>query len=40
MADVDDGIAEKYLEGATSPSDELKAAAIRKATIAVKRCRC
>ena len=35
IADVDDSIAEKYLEGATLTEAELKAA-IRKATIAVK----
>jgi elongation factor G len=35
IADVDDSIAEKYLEGATITDAELKAA-IRKATIAVK----
>jgi elongation factor G len=35
LADLDDGIAEKYLEGATIPEADLKAA-IRKATIAVK----
>jgi elongation factor G len=35
IADIDDSIAEKYLEGATLTDAELKAA-IRKATIAVK----
>ncbi|HEY3801519.1 MAG TPA: elongation factor G [Kofleriaceae bacterium] len=35
IADIDDSIAEKYLEGATLSEAELKAA-IRKATIAVK----